>query len=343
MFATQPSTDPTLALARELAGALPSAHPALLKGEVELLLNVLRSDAACRELLRGLLVREQDELIPYVTVFTSRLNAAGAPPLDGLATPARRAALGLLLIETILQDRRSSPLDIGNRLADIGRLYEPRGHGEASDAQALSNFVRVFVAPILSYLGYERNTDDLVRATLLRYKQRCEWFERDRLMEIAKAKDARNKLNLMEKRLKADLYRYLFDSGMDFAVEPSTPARSAKPDLVSAKLPSGRKLVLEVKVYDGGGSSTDISRGIKQAMSYADELGEPVGYCLVYNVAPRATLEIANAQQDGEFYIVNLGNKQVRLIMINLSGLITSASARGKIRRAKVDVSKLVK
>jgi len=271
------------------------------------------------------------------------LNAAGAPLLDGLATPARRAALGLLLIETILQDRRSSLLDIGNRLADIGRLYGPRGHGEASDAQALSNFVRVFVTPILSYLGYERSADDLIRAMLLRYKQRCEWFERDRLLEIAKAKDARNKLNLMEKRLKADLYRYLFDSGMDFAVEPSTPARSAKPDLVSAKLPSGRKLVLEVKVCDGVVSSDGIAQGIKQAKLYADDWGEPVGYCLVYNIATSVTLEIAGPQWDGEFYTVNLGSKQVRLIIINLSSLTTTTLIRGKIRRARVDVSKLEK
>lgn len=330
-----------LAFARQLAEGIPFSRPALLKGEVELFLNVLRSDAACRELLTGLLVREEDRVMPYVAAITYTQPAAGAPPLGELATPARRAALGLLLIESILQDRRSSSLDTGNRLTGIGRRYQPRGHGDGSDAQALSNFVRVFVAPILYYLAYERNTGDLVRTTLLRYKQRCEWFERDRLMEIAQTKDARNQVNLIEKRLKADLYRCLFDSGMEFAVDPYTPPRSAKPDLVSAKLPDGHKLVLEVKAYDGAGSSAAVSEGIKQAKCYADEWGEPVGYCLVYNVATRATLEIAGAQWDGEFYTINLGSKQVRLIIINLSGLTTTTLVSGKIRRARVDVSKL--
>jgi hypothetical protein len=273
MFSTHPVTFPNpstgvgqaLAFARETAEGIPSAHPALVRGEVELLLNVLRSDVACRELLAGLSVREQDHVIPYIAALTASPPCAGAPPLGEHVTLARRAALGLLLIETILQDPRASSLDVSARMADIGRRYQPRGHGDASDAQALSNFVRVFIVPILSYLGYERSTDDLVRTMLVRYKQRCEWFERDRLVEIAKTKDAGNRINLMEKRLKSDLYRYLFDNGVDFTLEPFTPHRSAKPDLVSVKLLNGHKLVLEVKVYDGVRSSCGIVYGIKQA------------------------------------------------------------------------------
>jgi hypothetical protein len=62
----------------------------------------------------------------------------------------------------------------------------------------------------------------------------------------------------------------------------------------------------------------------------------------VYNVAAHATIELVGAQWDGELYAVNLGNKQVRIIIINLSDLTAMAFMRDKIRRAKVNVSKLV-
>jgi len=79
--------NPALTLARAVAERIPSAHPAQLKGELRLLLNVLSADPACRELLKGLAAREEDRLLPYITILTVRWRTPAAVPLEDLATP----------------------------------------------------------------------------------------------------------------------------------------------------------------------------------------------------------------------------------------------------------------
>jgi hypothetical protein len=329
MFFSRFST-PTLSHARAIAEALPSAHPALLQSDLQLLLNVLHADPSCRVLLSSLKAREQHHLAGRIAALAGATPAAGALPHDGLATPSQRAALGLLLIETLLKDPRCSSLELGNRLTDLGRLYQPRGLTDTSDAQALKNFVRAFATPLLDHLAYEQDADDLIRATLLRYKQRSEWFRRDRLMDLATAKDQRKRSpsierrgvkrsNQVERRLLTDLYQYLFDTGMDFTLESYTPSRSARPDIVSAVLPNGRRLVLEVKVFDDSRKPSHLAQGIHQAKSYADDWAEPSAYCLIYNIAPGVTLDVIGAQRHGEFHTITLAGKDIHLLILNLN------------------------
>jgi hypothetical protein len=333
------TTNPTLTRARDIADALPSAHPALLRSELRLLLDVLDSDASLKALLEGLEAREKERIADTLAAFADGRPAPAALSLDGAATPAQRAALGLLLTRSLVEDKRWPPLETANRFADIGRCYALQGHA-APHADAVGNFLRVFLNPLLDHLAHERTTDDLIRATLLRYKQRSEWFERDRLMDIVRTKDTRTDNDQLERRLKTDLHRYLFDSRIDFVLEPYTPSLSGKPDIVSVNLFNGRRLVLEAKVYDGYGQE-DVRHGIQQAKFYADEWGEPFGYCLVYNVAARAILEITGTQRDGPFYSINVINKHVKVLVINLSGASPSPKSTNKGRKMRLDLARL--
>jgi hypothetical protein len=98
--------------------------------------------------------------------------------------------------------------------------------------------------------------------------------------------------------------------------------------------------VLEVKVLDPK-SPSEIRHGIRQARLYAEEWGEPAGYCLVYNVAPGITLELAGAQRDGEFHSVNFGSRLVNVLILNLSDLDvpTNTKAPAKVRTVQIDVN----
>ncbi|MBM3949112.1 MAG: hypothetical protein FJ312_07735 [SAR202 cluster bacterium] len=98
----------------------------------------------------------------------ARPTSTASSPASSNTSPPCLAAFGLLLVKTLLQNERWSTFETGNRLCDIGCLYLPRGHRDPSDAQALSQFVRLFVAPILDQLARQGSADDLIRAVLLR-------------------------------------------------------------------------------------------------------------------------------------------------------------------------------
>jgi hypothetical protein len=324
-----------LTLAREIAERIPSLHPALLKSEFELLLDVIRADTSCRGVLDSLVAQEREHVADLLAAFADGRPGPESIALAGLTAHRQRAALGLLLVTSLVGNRRWSTLEVGNRAADIGRLYLARGSTDTSDSQALATFVHVFVNPILNELAQARNGDDLIRTLLLRYKQRSEWFERDRLQRLARGDGEGGRWKQVEGRLKTDLHRYLFDCGIEFVTEPYTPSRSAKADLVSVVLPHGRRLVLEVKVLEPK-SPSEIVHGIRQAKHYADEWGEPVGYCVVYNLTPGITLELVDAERDGEFNRMDFGSRLVNVLIVDLAGADASANPKAPAKARTV-------
>lgn len=322
-----------LTLARDIAGRIPSLHPALVKGEFQLFLSVLNDDLSCKEALDALVAREGIHVGRCLAAFADGRPMPEELYLGGIANHSQRAALGFLLVKSLVENERWPPIETGNRFADIGRLYQAGGQPNVSEA--LANFVRVFAVPILDELARERSAHNILRAMLLRYKHRCEWFERDRLLRLAQGAEEGARWKQVEARLKTDLHRYLFDSGIEFVAEPYTPSRSAKADVVSAVLPDGRRLVLEAKVFDPA-DPTEVVHGIRQAKLYADEWSEPVAYCLVYNRTPGITLELVGTREDGEFQLINLGSRLVNVLIVNISDLDASTNTKVPAKATKV-------
>ncbi len=140
-------------------------------------------------------------------------------------------------------------------------LYEPEERLSNEDEQSLSELEkrisehckRVYEELRLR-LGTARSNLSLIR----RYKNRCEWHDRERLQAVAQTKSAENDLT-------AELARYLFDQGLN----PLTRARTAdlEPDLLDPT--SLGKVYVEAKQY------ADSARGylVKGVGQVHDTLG----------------------------------------------------------------------
>jgi hypothetical protein len=79
----------------------------------------------------------------------------------------------------------------------------------------LDTLRQAYLEPFYGYLDEHLDDRNFILYCLERYKRTCEWFERDRLFRIWSAETQRG-----EKLLALDLYRYLFEQGIEFHIEP---------------------------------------------------------------------------------------------------------------------------
>ncbi len=328
----------TVGRAERLRNRLCTSVPGLVKSDFASFFALLRSDPYAMELLRGLKSREHQRLAPFVAAFGDARPGDDHLHLEFADTLESRAAFGFLLIEQLLQGGWST-LETGDRFYDLGKKYPIPGAGESRGIEPIGQFVRIFVEPIIDYLEHTQSTDDQIRLVVRRYKQRSEWFESDNLQRIAEEKsDTPTNRNLVEKRLKQDFYRYLLDQNVDFAIAPQAPTRRGEVDVLSAKFPDGRRLVLEAKVYDGDNRDVQhVKTGIPQSARYADDWGEPVGYCLIYNVARDTLLEIPGAPQLDHLWLVSSLGREIRVVALNL-GIVQPSSQSIALNTVAVDL-----
>jgi len=110
-------------------------------------------------------------------------------------------------------------------------------------------------------------------ALLRCYKHRSEWFNREELRNLAA------KTRVAERCLALDLYRYLYDQGIDFHLEPSSMPGAI--DLIAAQN-TDDPLLLDVKILDGKSDKSYIKQAFDQIHTYTQQYNEPFGYLAVY-------------------------------------------------------------
>lgn len=203
----------------------------------------------------------------------------------------------------------------------IGSTYR-----RARQARENLDFFRSHFLEVL-YEYIDENIDDrrAMLALLRRYKHRSEWFKRDYLYDLLKADTRKG-----EKRLALNLYEFLFDQGLNFAIEPNSI--SGEVDLITAQ--EGREpLLADVKIFDpdSGKGKSYISRAFNQVYIYTQDYNEPVGYIVIFNVSGK-DLEFAldDASQSTPFARHN--NKTIFFLTIDIYPHETSASKRGKLQ-----------
>lgn len=134
-------------------------------------------------------------------------------------------------------------------------LYGEMDAGKEAALSGLTANLKPLVDRVYEDLRRRIGTVRSSRALLLRFKNRCEWHDRDRLRSIA------CKSKRPEDALVAELARWLFDQGLNPLTRPRTG--SLEPDILD---PSSRPNVyVEAKRYSGAtGTSSIITRGIWQ-------------------------------------------------------------------------------
>jgi hypothetical protein len=207
-------------------------------------------------------------------------------------------------------------------------LYEPEERSSNEDKQSLSEIekrISEHCERVYEELRLRLGTTRSNLALIRRYKNRCEWHDRERLFAIAQTKSAENDLT-------AELARYLFDQGLN----PLTRARTAdlEPDLLDPT--SLGKVYVEAKQYSK--SARDyLVKGVGQVH---DTLGRLRG--TPYEVT-EAFLVIF--RRGGPRYIfpnvINSEGYEIYIILIDIAPTSISGT-RQKHRPIQIPLSELV-
>jgi hypothetical protein len=185
------------------------------------------------------------------------------------------------------------------------------------------------IAPLCEYLAERLDDQQAILGLLVRYKKRCEWFNRRELLKTAQDKQARRgnvkQRAEVEKVLKEDLYRYLHDQGMEFTIEPKSDRGEI--DLILDQTEGDRKY-LEGKVFDNDGRNKDyIVKGFGQLLHYLRQYNVVKGYLLIYKTCEQQ-LVFDGVEQLGTIPFIRCEGKTVFLLVLDICEYQKSVSQR---------------
>lgn len=200
----------------------------------------------------------------------------------------------------------------------------------------LEVFKDIFLEPFYEYLDESLDDRGAILSLLKKYKHRCEWFHKEKLYNQW-GSDTRKG----EKHLALDLYEYLFDQGVDLAIEPKS-LPSGEPDLVSSQIGEDR-LIADAKIFnpkkDKGKSY--LIHGFRQVYNYVIDYNQPVGYLIIFKTCEEdLKLSLQETASHIPFHVHN--HKTIFFLAIDLFPYETSASKRGTLRSVEISSSDLV-
>jgi len=312
--------------------------------EVKTLLQMLDADAVTKTLLATLYARESSTVKEYPTALVKGENAQ-LYDLNFATTLGSRAALGYGVLQAIIV--HTSNLDTQQSYTKVEKLCAPYvdlSAGIRSKDRIVGRLVHIFVEPVINYIEITLEADDFVCKTMVKYKQRCEWFEGEQLkklvMQGCKDKGPRN-YDDVERRLKRDFYHYLFDQGLDFSIEVVSPGETGKADVMTGMLGNDHRLIVETKVHDGKSrNEKSVEDGVPQAAYYATDWGEPYVYLLVYNVAKNTKLIFKPSTPRGGTFVFTCRGVQVRAISVDLENDL-SPSRASKLNEVSINTQRV--
>lgn len=211
----------------------------------------------------------------------------------------------------------------------IGGIYShARGFEESIDS-----FRSFFLEPLYEYLDEQLDDQRAILALLRRYKHKCEWFQREKLLDLWKSGG--------EKELAFHLYEYLHDQGLDFVIEPSSASGEA--DLVAAQA-SDDPLIADTKIFNPsrGQGKTYIAKGFNQIYLYTLDYNKPFGYLVIYKTCER-DLNFSFPSQEQSIPFIVHNNKTIFILTIDIYPHVTSASQRGVLRPITITEDDLIK
>jgi hypothetical protein len=190
---------------------------------------------------------------------------------------------------------------------------------------------------LFEYLDERIDSRNVILALLLKYKQRCEWFRRERLRQYAQ-----NRLEGKEgeRALAINLKEYLLDQSVEFFVEATSA--TGEPDIVLRES-DGKYVVVDAKYLKEDDKPYDIKRklrdGFNQVCQYCNDFNEPAGYLVVFFESP-LRLSIELEAQDG-WRLLRLGGRQIYYVEV-LIDKSPSASKLGRAEEVTISKSDLV-
>lgn len=195
---------------------------------------------------------------------------------------------------------------------------------ERGNNEILEAFKDIFIEPFYEYLDENLDDSGYILALLLKYKHKCEWFQRENLFKIWSENTQRG-----EKLLALHLYEYLHDQGIDFSIEPTSI--SGEVDLVAAQN-TEEPLIADAKIFNPGKSKGKdyIAKGFKQIYTYTLDFNKSIGYLVIFKTCEE-DLKLPFSYQAQMTPFIQHNNKTIFFIVIDIYTYDKSASKRGKL------------
>ena len=209
-------------------------------------------------------------------------------------------------------------------------------YGHHKTGEGLEFFRTYFLEPLYEYIDEQLDDQRALLSLLVRYKQRCEWFNRQALCRAWEADTSKG-----ENTLAFDLYEYLHDQGISFHLEPSSA--SGKIDIISAQ-ESESPLLADAKIFnpEKGKGKNYLASGFNQLYQYTLDYNEPVGYLVIYKTCePDLRLALSNRASSVPYVIHN--NKTIFLLVVDIFPHSESASKRGPLKPIEITEDDLIR
>jgi hypothetical protein len=220
----------------------------------------------------------------------------------------------------------------------LSEFFTKKDHDHRKDLSvAVSTIREVAFIGLLEYLDERLDSRNIILALLYKYKQRSEWFRRERLRQWAK-NGLEGKTG--EDALAIDLHEYLLNQSVEFFIEPTSA--KGEPDIVIRES-DGKYIVVDAKYLRENDKPSDIKstlkHGFHQVFQYCDDFNEPAGYLVVFSES-RRRLVIELEEQDG-WRLLRLGGRQIYYVEVSIADT-PSASKLGRADEVKISKSDLV-
>ena len=299
--------------------------------------------AACAHLLAWL--RQHPILSPMI----AELKAGGTPFDEMLASHERgpsnqchvgdtrleHAALSLAVLDRIATATKTKV----NQQDLIRRFAMAITAQNVSYDNALDMIRDVALDGLYEWVDEKIDSRNAILGLLLKYKQRSEWFRRQRLREIAQGGLERRSGG--ERALAIDLQEYVFDQGVEFSIEPTSA--SGEPDLVFRDT-DGSHVIMDPKYIAKGATPSEFKRklagGFHQVARYCDDFNEAAGFLITY-IEDFKTPRLPLDTMDG-FNYLSVNGKQIYYISIHIADSPT-ASKIGTAEEVVINRNELIR
>jgi len=267
---------------------------------------------------------------PYENEATGLINRSFNPHyrLPSLETDLSYIAF-IAQVLRVLKDAQSY-----NQICDSLLLVERRK--VPGPSIAYSKVIQHYFEPFVNYLQEKIDDRELVISFILRYKQHCEWFNREQLFDIASDEN----LPRTERVLCLNLYSYLHDRGIEISIEPNCVGGEI--DLIAAQN-TDNPLLAEAKIFDNQSRDKRYIRKVfHQTYEYAQRYNERNVYLVIFKIAD-VDLEFDLPESSGTFPLIHYNNKIIHFVVIDIfhhNG--KSFSQRAPLKTVKISKDELI-
>ena len=240
-----------------------------------------------------------------------------------------RAAFGILMLNVLLTEQHTRA-DFLPAVTKLGLLYlGQKGFGSTvTTSQAIREFSRVFLAPVVDFLESQISFEDSLIGAIRQYKLKTESLSKWRWD---------GNLPKRENDLSYDFFAFLFDQGIPFSIESRSTADGSRVDCLVPST-SNHQLPIEIKIFDGKKRGKSyLEKGLAQSWDYARRFDSPLAIYLVFIIAENYTLNFPGSPISAGLIMDVDSDRRQLSVSVNLNWTL-SASEAGKA--TVVDVAK---